>query len=571
MRNKPTYIILLVSFALVAHSTLAGSATWNLSPTSGDWTTAANWTPGTIPNGSSDVATFASSSKTAISINSIVEVSEIVYSPGASAFTTTSLSNLTISGPGITNNSGIIQNFLVGIDYGAGILFQNSASAGAQTVFTVEDNGESLGEGQVTFYDTSSGGDATFVTQGGNFADQTGGIVFFTESSNAGNAVITNKGRMIDTAEGGGETKFRGSASAGSATITNEPNGTPLGGGVGGVLTFDESCTAATSVITNEGATVSGQIGGDTNFYDQSTADRATIICNGGQVTGAGGGIVQFIDAASPERATLIANGGSNGGDGGKIQILSHPRQSGPRVQIYGNGTLEIGDGGIILGSLEGSGVVTSGVAVGSNNSSTTFSGTILGSLLQKVGSGTLTLSGTNNASATVSGGTLIVIGTIGSSFFPSVVSSGTLGGGGVITSELFVGDSSGKPAFLAPAAGKRRQSTLTVQQDVFLTGDATYTYTFRAKGRRTRTDLLVADGVTLNSGGSATIDIQGSVQGTLRTGLTLTVISNTSVNPIVGHFSNLADGAIVTIGGSKFQANYEGGDGNDLTLTVIP
>jgi hypothetical protein len=328
-----------------------------------------------------------------------VEVSEIVYSPGASAFTTTSLSNLTISGPGITNNSGIIQNFLVGIDYQAGILFQNSASAGAQTVFTVEDNGESLGEGQVTFYDTSSGGDATFVTQGGNFADQTGGIVFFTESSNAGNAVITNKGRMIDTAEGGGETKFYGSASAGSATITNEPNGTPLGGGVGGVLTFDESCTAATSVITNEGATVSGQIGGDTNFYDQSTADRATIICNGGQVTGAGGGIVQFIDAASPERATLIANGGSNGGDGGKIQILSHPRQSGPRVQIYGNGTLEIGDGGIILGSLEGSGVVTSGVAVGSNNSSTIFSGTILGSLLQKVGSGTLTLSGTNNAS----------------------------------------------------------------------------------------------------------------------------------------------------------------------------
>jgi hypothetical protein len=109
------------------------------------------------------------------------------------------------------------------------------------------------------------------------------------------------------------------------------------------------------------------------------------------------------------------------------------------------------------------------------------------------------------------------------------------------------------------------------VQQDVFLTGDATYTYTFRAKGRRTRTDLLVADGVTLNSGGSATIDIQGSVQGTLRTGLTFTVISNTSVNPIVGHFSNLADGAIVTIGGAKFQANYEGGDGNDLTLTVVP
>ena len=28
---------------------------------------------------------------------------------------------------------------------------------------------------------------------------------------------------------------------------------------------------------------------------------------------------------------------------------------------------------------------------------------------------------------------------------------------------------------------------------------------------------------------------------------------------------------AIVTIGSNAFQASYEGGDGNDLTLTVVP
>jgi len=39
----------------------------------------------------------------------------------------------------------------------------------------------------------------------------------------------------------------------------------------------------------------------------------------------------------------------------------------------------------------------------------------------------------------------------------------------------------------------------------------------------------------------------------------------------MMGTFSNLADGAIVTIGSNTFQANYEGGDGNDLTLTVLP
>ena len=38
----------------------------------------------------------------------------------------------------------------------------------------------------------------------------------------------------------------------------------------------------------------------------------------------------------------------------------------------------------------------------------------------------------------------------------------------------------------------------------------------------------------------------------------------------IAGTFSNLADGASITVGNNTFQADYQGGDGNDLTLTVI-
>ena len=49
-----------------------------------------------------------------------------------------------------------------------------------------------------------------------------------------------------------------------------------------------------------------------------------------------------------------------------------------------------------------------------------------------------------------------------------------------------------------------------------------------------------------------------------------LNVISNTSANPISGTFNNLADGGIVNVNGN-LQASYEGGDGNDLTLTVVP
>jgi hypothetical protein len=48
-------------------------------------------------------------------------------------------------------------------------------------------------------------------------------------------------------------------------------------------------------------------------------------------------------------------------------------------------------------------------------------------------------------------------------------------------------------------------------------------------------------------------------------------VIDNPSGTPIAGTFANLADGSTLTVNGNTFQASYEGGDGNDLTLTVVP
>ncbi|HEX4665716.1 MAG TPA: hypothetical protein VH207_03875, partial [Chthoniobacterales bacterium] len=53
--------------------------------------------------------------------------------------------------------------------------------------------------------------------------------------------------------------------------------------------------------------------------------------------------------------------------------------------------------------------------------------------------------------------------------------------------------------------------------------------------------------------------------------GQVFTVIGNTAASAISGTFNNLADGAIVTVNGNNLQASYSGGDGNDLTLTVVP
>ena len=77
----------------------------------------------------------------------------------------------------------------------------------------------------------------------------------------------------------------------------------------------------------------------------------------------------------------------------------------------------------------------------------------------------------------------------------------------------------------------------------------------------------MKALGVTINA--NATFTFVDTTTGTLTAGTIFTVISNSSVNPIFGTFSNLPDGSTFVSGGTTFKASYEGGTGNDLTLTV--
>lgn len=67
-----------------------------------------------------------------------------------------------------------------------------------------------------------------------------------------------------------------------------------------------------------------------------------------------------------------------------------------------------------------------------------------------------------------------------------------------------------------------------------------------------------------------AQFELAASGSGVLATGTIFTVISNTASTPISGTFANLPDGAVLTVGNNKLQVSYEGGDGNDLSLTVV-
>src|SRR5438046_10453606 len=100
-------------FAFIASFAHAGSAIWDLNPHSGDWNTKTNWRPATVPNGSADTAFFDLSNTTGLSISANTEVNGIVFdsNAGLNPFTITAGPGftLTISGVGITNNSGTTQ------------------------------------------------------------------------------------------------------------------------------------------------------------------------------------------------------------------------------------------------------------------------------------------------------------------------------------------------------------------------------------------------------------------------------------------------------------------------------
>src|SRR5689334_14116361 len=187
------FLILNSSFLLSAYG---GSATWNLNPVSGDWNTAANWTPATVPNGSSDIATFAVSNNPGVSLSAATTVNSVVFGSGASSFTVTEPGNtLTISGTGIVNNSGVTQNFVAGpgtnIDEGGLISFTGAATAGTLTAFTTNVGGARVSS-SVSFFDSASAATASFVNNGSSIFGASGRTDFYNNSSADQAMVVCN-------------------------------------------------------------------------------------------------------------------------------------------------------------------------------------------------------------------------------------------------------------------------------------------------------------------------------------------------------------------------------------------
>ena len=416
----------------------AQDATWLSTPSTSVFNTPSNWIGGVVPTGT---ATFNTSSQTNITFLAppfTATVQTLMFNAPGYTFALAFPPELLITGSGIAASQAT--NFPTFNIPDGDLHFINMSTAGPAFI-----NVSNLGNVTFNLEDRSTSssanaGSAT-ITAGvpGNNDDFSGGFVEFYGNSTAENATIT--------AYVGSNIEFHDASSAGSATLTAGNATVPAGAGDNGFIFFDDTSTAdhATIMVNpggeldfspifpgcgcTGGTTTAGNAtitnNGITGFYQGSSAGNATITTNAG-------GVTSFFGMSTGGNAAFITNAGGIVDFSGLGTFPDTGAPPDPSIT------------GTTAGSIAGAGTFDLGskqLTVGSNNLSTTVSGTIndgglavpdaTGGSLVKVGTGTLTLTGVN----TYTGGTTISQGAIavsadnglGASTGPLTFNGGTL------------------------------------------------------------------------------------------------------------------------------------------------
>jgi len=526
--------------ALAACTLTAGGgtlSTWNVAGDA-DWTTAADWTGGTVPNAAT---------------------ANVCITNGTSAVSLTTGENVGSlqigSGNALNGAAGSALNVNGNIINDGAISF--TGGSGANTVLSLGSNATLSGGGTLTLNSNVGGSGTAFIQQA------TGGITLTNQSTIQGSGIIGNGGLTFVNGASG----VVNANQSGQSLILNMNNTADAGNALenaglleatnGGILQLNSI------IINNSGQAITANGAGSTLNLSNSTI-------NGGALTASGGGTMQTQNSATLNGVTLNGTyltglgtetsvSGTNtanavlqvnaNGSGAAVLVISGATtlQQGGTVNLVssngGTAYIQQASGGITLtnqGLIQGAGVI--------GNGGLTFVNGATGVVNANQSGQSILLNMNNTADA---GNALENYGVLEAT-----------NGGALQLNSIIVNNNSGQ-SITATGSG----SALNLSNTTINGGALTASGGATMQNQNTAT----LNGVTLNGAFLAGIGTSTNISGTITTNGSLQVASGNGANTVLGIAANTTlQGGVIQLsnstglGGASYIEQNEG----SLTLT---
>jgi fibronectin-binding autotransporter adhesin len=323
--------------------------------------------------------------------------------------------------------------------------------------------------------------------------------------------------------------------------------------GAGGIelLAYPQGTFPSGGQLFLEGSTANTYTGittVDTGFNDYDLQDTSTLVLN--KTAGVN---------AVP--TNLVVNG---------TVRLAHSQQiaDAADVLVNTNGLFDLGIYNEYIDTLRGGGTVNFGnggwIRIGMNNGTSEFDGLFTGTgyapgyTIGKSGSGTFTIGGNSTYTSGITHvflGKLVINGS--QPQIPVTVDAGsTLGGSGTVGAITANG-------IISPG----NSPGILNSSNVTFTASGQYAVDLNGPTAGAGYDQLNVRGTTSLANASLVVNPGGALPATI--GDQFTILNNDGADAITGTFNGLSNGSLFTVGGYTFRINYNGGDGNDVVLSL--